>query len=58
MAKIINFKCYNCEQKYNIDELKELGYVELIDEYYIVDCPYCGEQTFLKKCGYKSHKID
>lgn len=52
-----DFQCYNCKKKFQLSELKELGYVEIIDDYHIIDCKNCGEQTFLKDKGYKSCKI-
>lgn len=53
-----DFQCYNCKKKYLISELNELEYIEVIGDYHIIDCPCCGEQTFLKDKGYKSCKIN
>lgn len=59
MKKVrFDFQCYNCKKKYTIAELEELGYVELIDEYHIIDCPNCGNQTYLKNKGFKSCKLN
>ena len=60
--KKIDFICNNrmCQHKDSVKELYELGYVEKVDENYIVIwCPCCGEQTYI--CfnkGYKSHLIE
>lgn len=47
--KKMDFKCYMCKTRYNLDELKGLGYIEKVAEYITVECPNCGNQDSWKK---------
>lgn len=58
--KKINFCCFKCKHKDNVEDLEERGYVERIDsEHAVVECERCGEFTYIcHSKGYKGHKID
>lgn len=58
--KKINFCCFNCKHKDNVEELEERGYVERIgSEQIVIECEKCGEFTYIcHNKGYKGHKIN
>lgn len=58
--KKLNFCCFKCKHKDNVEDLEERGYVERIDsEHVVVECERCGEFTYIcHSKGYKGHKID
>lgn len=53
-------QCYNCRERYSLNNLKEFGYIDYQDENYITwTCPKCGNETFIYQGkSYKSHLVD
>ena len=47
--KKLNWKCSKCKERYNLEELEELGYVERIGNSIVVECPSCENQELIKR---------
>ena len=47
--KKFNWKCSKCKERYNLEELEELGYVERIGNSIVVQCPSCENQELIKR---------
>ena len=46
--KKLNFCCFKCKHKDNVEDLEERGYVERIDsEHVVVECEKSGEFTYI-----------
>ena len=47
--KKLNWKCSKCKERYNLEELEELGYVERIGNSMVIECPSCENQELIKR---------
>ena len=47
--KKLKWKCSKCKERYNLEELEELGYVERIGNSMAVECPSCENQELIKR---------
>ena len=53
-----DLKCFNCEKSFVFSEEKEVGNIEIFQDYAVFWCSCCGEQTYIKHKGFKSKKRD
>lgn len=49
--KKANWKCNNnkCKHRYSIEELEDDGFVEVVENIKIIECPNCGYKDIRKK---------